>query len=230
MTTAVTNTSSTSAADIFNAINGQSGSAKKTASATEDLQDKFLTLLMTQMKNQDPLNPMDNAQVTTQLAQINTVNGIEKLNSTLSQLVQSYSDSQAMQSAALIGKNVLVAGSTLNLANGLAEGGIQLSGPADTITVKVMDSTGKVVTTENLGARNQAGSFAFGWDGSDAAGNALPAGKYTFSVEATQGGNKVDAKALQIGTVNAVVRSTNGFSLDLGAQGTVTFGDVQQIL
>ena len=75
-----TSTSGTgSAADIFAALNGTS-STTKSKSTTEAMEDRFLTLLMTQIKNQDPLNPLDNAQVTTQLAQINTVNGIERLN------------------------------------------------------------------------------------------------------------------------------------------------------
>ena len=71
-----TPTSATSADQLINSFN----QAGKQTSATEGLQDRFLKLLVTQMKNQDPLNPMDNAQVTSQLAQISTVSGIDKLN------------------------------------------------------------------------------------------------------------------------------------------------------
>ena len=74
----VGDTTSTTAAATFSAINGSSGSKTKTTDSVEDQQNKFLTLLMTQIKNQDPLNPMDNAAVTTQLAQLNTVSGIAK--------------------------------------------------------------------------------------------------------------------------------------------------------
>ena len=80
-----------------------------------------------------------------------------------------------------------------------------------------------------LGA-HEAGVFNIRWDGVMADGTKAADGNYTFSVEAVQGGNKVTATALQIGTVSALVRSSNGFLLDLGTLGTVDFSDVQQIL
>src|SRR3990172_3630817 len=116
MMASVTNNTATNAADIFSSINGSSGTASTSTSAAADLENRFLTLLMTQIKNQDPLNPMDNAAVTTQLAQLNTVNGIEKLNTTLTSLLAGYSETQAMQTAGMIGKNVMVAGKNLPLA------------------------------------------------------------------------------------------------------------------
>lgn len=112
----VTNNTTTSAAEIFASINGSSKATS--TSATADMENRFLTLLMSQIKNQDPLNPMDNAAVTTQLAQLNTVSGIEKLNATLSQLLSGYNETQGLQAAGIIGKNVMVAGNILPLANG----------------------------------------------------------------------------------------------------------------
>lgn len=223
----VTNNTTTSAAEIFASINGSSKATS--TSATADMENRFLTLLMSQIKNQDPLNPMDNAAVTTQLAQLNTVSGIEKLNATLSQLLSGYNETQGLQAAGIIGKNVMVAGNILPLANGQAVGGALLEGAADAVKLTVKNAAGKVVQTEDLGAK-EAGSFYFAWDGKDANGNALADGKYTFTVEATAGGKKVAATAMQIGTVSAVARSNGGFVLDLGALGDVAFKDVQQIL
>ena len=137
----VSNTTTTSAADTFAAINGSS-STKKTTSTTEDQENKFLRLLMTQIKNQDPLNPMDNAAVTTQLAQLNTVSGIEKLNATMSQLLDGYNETQAIQSAGMIGKNVMVAGNKLPLGSGQSVGGAFLDAAADKVTVNIIDSAG----------------------------------------------------------------------------------------
>ena len=77
------------------------------------------------------MNPLDNAQVTSQLAQLNTVNGIEKLNTTLTQLLAGYNETQAMQAAGMIGKNVMVAGNKLPLASGAAYGGVQLDAAAE---------------------------------------------------------------------------------------------------
>lgn len=224
----VSNSTKTSAADTFAAINGSAG-VKKATSTTEDQENKFLRLLMTQIKNQDPLNPMDNAAVTTQLAQLNTVSGIEKLNATMAQLLDGYNETQAIQSAGMIGKNVMVAGNKLPLTNAKAVGGGSLDAAADKVTVTIKDSAGKVVSTEVLGAR-EAGGFYFAWDGKDDAGALLPDGNYTFAVEASKEGKKVSSSAMQVGTVSAVIRSKSGFLLDLGALGKVPFKDVQQIL
>lgn len=225
----VTNTTSSSAADIYAAINGSSGSTTTTTSTAAEMENRFLTLLMTQIKNQDPLNPMDNAAVTTQLAQLNTVNGIEKLNTTLSQLLSGYNEAQGLQAAAIIGKNVMLAGNTLPLSDGVAYGGGVLESAADSVTLTIKNAAGKTVQTQSLGAK-EAGTFYFAWDGKDADGNQLADGAYTFSVEAKSGSNTVTATAMKIGTVSAVARSGSGFVLDLGAQGDVAFKDVQQIL
>lgn len=225
----VSNSNSSTAAEIFAAINGNANKTTNQASTTAEMEDRFLTLLMAQMKNQDPMNPLDNAQVTTQMAQLSTVNGIEKLNATLAQLLSGYNEAQAMQAAGIIGKNVMVAGNSLPLVNKQAVGGVMLDGAADSVTLTVKDSTGKVVNTENLGARD-AGSFYFAWDGKDTNGNVLKDGTYTFAVEATAAGKKLTATPMQIGTVSAVVRGKDGFLLDLGAFGDVAFKDVQQIL
>ncbi len=224
----VNDTSSTTAADLYAKIGGSS-SSKSSTSAAAETESRFLTLLMAQMKNQDPLNPLDNAQVTTQLAQLSTVNGIEKLNETMTQLLSGYNEAQAMQAAGMIGKNVMVAGKNLPLVEGQSVGGISLAGSADRVQLTIKDSTGKVVQVEDLGV-HEAGNFYFGWDGKDADGNVLPDGNYTFSVEATANGQKVDATAMQIGTVSAVTRGTDGFLLDLGSFGKVAFKDVQLIL
>lgn len=219
--------SATAAADVFASINGSTASTKK--SMASDMETRFLTMLTTQLKNQDPLNPMDNAQMTSQLAQINTVNGIEKLNTTMGQLLTSYGNSQAMQAAGMIGKNVLVAGSSMTLTAGQSLGAVKLDGPADHVVLTIKDSTGKVVQSQDLGA-NAAGNVSFQWDGKNDAGVQLADGKYSFAVSATQGSATVAATALQLGTVSAVTRNTNGFVLDLGDRGSVSFTDIQQIL
>lgn len=219
--------STNNAAETYSAISGANSKAKTTTTA--DMENTFLTLLTTQLKNQDPLNPLDNAQVTTQLAQINTVSGIERLNTTLTKLLGAYDSSQAMQSSSLIGKGVLVAGNNLVLSSGVGGGGIKLDEAADQVTIKVLDASGKVVQSQNLGAR-EAGVFTFAWDGKNDAGEQLADGAYKFSVEATKGSDKVGATALNAGMVSAVTRSSSGFVLDLGNLGSVKFDDVQQIL
>ncbi|HCZ13850.1 MAG TPA: flagellar biosynthesis protein FlgD [Candidatus Accumulibacter sp.] len=216
--------------DILASLNAKSRSGTNDlVSTSEEVQNRFLKLLVTQLKNQDPLNPLDNAAVTTQISQINTVTGIERLNTTLETLLSTYNDGQAVQAAALIGKSVLVGGSGLVLANGQASAGVSLAEPADNLTLTILGGGGGVVQSQTLGARD-AGSFAFTWDGkTDAGADALP-GTYSFKVDAVRGGEKVAAEALQIGTVSALVRDKGGFQLDLGGLGRVDFSKVRQIL
>jgi flagellar basal-body rod modification protein FlgD len=220
---------SNTAADVYAAINGAAKSTK-TTSAAADQEKQFLTLLMTQIKNQDPLNPMDNAAVTTQLAQLNTVSGIEKLNTTLTTLLGGYAETQAMQTAGMIGKNVMVAGNKLPLASSQAVGAIQLESKADKVTLTIKDSAGKIVQTTELGEQ-AAGNSYFAWDGKDSSGTVLADGNYTFSVDAkTSDGKAVKVTAMQVGTVSAVVRSGTGFKLDLGSMGQFAFSDVQEVI
>src|SRR5262245_54146433 len=102
--------------------------AKKDASAANA--DRFLTMLVAQLKNQDPLNPLDNAQVTTQMAQISTVEGVNRLNSTLEQLAGAFGAAQPLQATSMVGRQVLVQGGALALGAEGARGGYALAGAA----------------------------------------------------------------------------------------------------
>jgi flagellar basal-body rod modification protein FlgD len=202
--------------------------AVKTKSTSGDAQDRFLKLLTTQLKNQDPLNPMDNAQMTSQLAQISTVDGIEKLNATLQKLVASSLDGEALQAAGLVGHQVMVAGSGLQLGDTGAIGGLQLDAAADQVSVIIKDLNGLVMRTLNLGDLD-AGMHNFNWDGTTDAGAQAVNGNYGIEVAAKRGSEKVAAWALQLGAVSNINRSTQGIALDLGSLGLVKLGDVKQI-
>ena len=199
-----------------------------TTSTADQLGDRFMTMLVTQMQNQDPLNPMDNAEITSQLAQINTVKGIDSLNSTLQKLLSSYSDALSMQSSSLVGKNVLAAGNSLQLGDSGALAGVKLDGDADKVSIVISDAKGVKVAQEELGSQ-KAGVLDFAWDGTDANGTRLANGSYQFSVQATQGANKVTTTALEVGMVSALVRGQNGFQLEIPGTGLVDFNAVQQI-
>lgn len=224
-------TSTTLASDTYAAINAaNAGKSGSSASASADnIQSQFMTLLTTQLKNQDPLNPMDNAQMTSQLAQISTVQGIDKLNSTLSKLIDSQSQTQTLQSAALVGRGVLVAGSNLNLQSGAAVGGFELAGPADKVSIDIKDANGVVVRTLTDSGL-EAGVYPFAWDGKTNSGEAAADGQYSFTVNATQGSNDVTVNKLQYGLVNSVAVSGSGISANLGALGLVSWSEIKQIL
>lgn len=231
--TASTATDSNSAAAMFAALNAASSGAGKAdkagTSATEGAQDRFLKLLTTQLKNQDPLNPLDNAQMTSQLAQISTVDGITKLNSTLQTLLNNNADSQTLQAAALVGHSVLVPGNKLTLHDGMSIGGVELDSAADKVVATIKDANGLVVRTLDLGAL-PAGTTQVSWDGKTDNGATAVNGTYSVSFDAKQGTSKVTATALQYGDVTSVAKNINGVSLTVGNLGTLTLSDVKQIL
>ena len=119
-------------------VNVTSTPAPASAADTTVTADRFLKLLVAQMKNQDPLSPMDNAQVTSQMAQINTVSGIEKLNNTVAGLATQFTQLQAIQGASLVGHDVVVPGNGLQITNAVGEGGFELTAPADQVKVEIL--------------------------------------------------------------------------------------------
>lgn len=203
-------------------------SAKKT-SAAEDMESRFLSLLMTQLKNQDPLNPTDANQMTAQLSQISTVSGIEKLNASMDKLLSSYASTQNMQAAAMIGKAVLTAGNGMELSSYGAMAGINLEEAAERVTVEIRNAAGKVVQTQELGAQ-PAGVVNFTWDGLSDAEEAMPAGKYTFKVSAANSDTAVKSTALEAGMVSAISLTSSGVSLQLSNNKTASYSDILQIM
>lgn len=215
----IQSTSATSAASA------QLQSTTGNAAGTED---RFLKLLVTQLKNQDPLNPLDNAQITSQMAQLSTVSGVEKLNATLQSLAASFTATQSMQATSMIGRGVLVPGSAINLQSGAAVAGVELAQPADKVVVSILDASGKVLQQVDIGAQ-AAGVAAFQWDGATGSGTAAD-GAYTFSVNATRGAEKVDASPLAFGQVSAVSPTAQGAMLAIGGLGNVALSDIRQVV
>ncbi len=218
-----TNVNSTTAASTA------STTPASTAKAASDAGDRFLKLLVTQLQNQDPLNPMDNAQVTSQLAQISTVDGVNKLNTTLQTLLSSYASTQALQSAAIIGHGVLLPSDKLALQTGPVTAGVDLKTAADSVVVSILDASGTLVNKVDLGAQ-AAGSATFQWDGTKSDGTAAAPGAYTFSVKALQGGETVSADALAVGKVSSVTLTPSGAKLNVTGLGSIDLSQVKQIL
>jgi flagellar basal-body rod modification protein FlgD len=224
--------------DLLNSVNAKK--KEVVAGSVEADQDKFMTLLITQMKNQDPMNPLDNAQITSQLAQLSTVTGVNKLNTTLESLKASYQSSESLQAANMIGHGVLVPGGTVGLFDGKGIMGVEIASAADKVDLIITDpSTGKDVQTISLGAQ-QPGIVPIAWDGVpdptklDAAGKpiTLKNGNYLIRVVATRGDEQLkDAKALSFDSVASVTTSAkDGVKLNLPSLGVVSMADIKQIL
>lgn len=221
--TAITGTLPQSLLDTMNP-------ATSTAQSTSaEAQDRFMKLLVTQMQNQDPLNPMDNAQVTSQLAQLSTVTGIDKLNSTLESLMGSYQASQSLQAANMIGHGILAPGAGISLAESKGLMGVEFPQAVDAAKVIIRDASGNQIQTLDLGAQN-AGSQPLLWDGKKADGTTAPDGNYTFEIQASLAGKSMDATALQFGVVSTVSTGTAGVTINAPGLGAVNFADIRQIL
>ncbi|QKJ86758.1 Flagellar basal-body rod modification protein FlgD [Paramixta manurensis] len=220
---------------LNNSVVNGSSSADNSASAVSgssaaDLQSNFLTLLVAQLKNQDPTNPMDNNQLTTQLAQINTVSGIEQLNTTLGSISGQINSNQSLQASALLGHGVMVDGTQILAGKGQTTPfGVELATASTATSVTISDSTGKVVRTLDLGGLS-AGVHSFSWDGTLTDGSTAPDGKYTFSVTASQGADQLVAQPLNYALVNGVTTDASGAILDLGTMGTTSLDNIRQII
>jgi len=207
-----------------NDVTVSSTPAATAAADTTVTADRFLKLLVAQMQNQDPLSPMDNAQVTSQMAQINTVTGIDKLNTTVQGLSSQFMQLQAVQGASLVGRDVIVPGNKLSIDETAAvgQGGFELANAADAVKVEILSPSGAVVQTLNLGAAG-AGVHSFNWpSGTATAGSGL-----TFRVSATSGGVATAATALMRDRVDAVSTTGTTFNLELASSGTVPYSTVR---
>lgn len=222
MTTVQNNTASQALLDSVN------GTKAKTTSTVDSVQDRFMTLLVTQMKNQDPLNPLDNAQVTSQMAQLSTVTGIDKLNATVQTLIDNTQQSQSYQATNMIGHVVLSTGNNMELSKSQGMYGIDLASRADNVTVTLRNANGKSVSELALGAQ-PIGQSQLLWNGTDSSGATLPDGKYTFEVKATLGGQAVTSSTLNYATVQSVTNSSAGIKLNLSDATSINNSDVKQI-
>ncbi|MVW78208.1 flagellar hook capping FlgD N-terminal domain-containing protein [Bordetella sp. 02P26C-1] len=225
MTTAITNQGNSSS------LYATQTAAAKSANDTSQLQDQFLTLLVTQLQNQDPLNPMENAEVTSQMAQLSTVSGINELNATLQAVAGQIDVSQSMQTASLIGKSVLVPGEKVKVGEGVATPfGVDLMSPAAKVTTSILDASGRVVRVIEHGPQ-PVGVMSLAWDGKDDMGVAVPDGAYTVQVAASDtSGTAVAASALTYGQVNSIAFTADGLRMDLGLAGNVPVSDLRKVM
>ncbi len=217
------------------------------AAATED---RFLRLLVAQMRNQDPLNPLDNAQVTSQLAQINTVRGIEQLNASMSKMAAVSGEVSPLAAVGLLGRQVLVAGDTFDwkeAAPGVAGGepgavdaaaatapavrlGFELPAEARAVRVEIVDAAGRVVRTHEL-AGVAPGVHTFEWDGRHADGTRAVAGSYRLrAAAASHDGAPLDVATLTPVRVTGIAQAAGGARVELGGRPAVATSAIRAVL
>ncbi|MNF39811.1 Basal-body rod modification protein FlgD [compost metagenome] len=204
----------------------------KTETKSKDLgKNEFLELLVAQLNNQDPMAPQENGEFIAQLAQFSTVEGVEKLNSSMSTLLSGYQSSQALQASSLVGRKVIVPSekAVVDTAETF-KASASLPVSSSNVWVNVYDDAGALVNRINLGQQS-AGSVSFMWDGKDSSGKLMPPGTYKFEAQAEVEG---EAKALYTmlpANVDSVTLGQNGgeLMLNLAGIGSVGLSKVQVI-
>ena len=197
-------------------------------------QDVFLELMVTQMRNQNPLDPQKNSEFVAQLAQFSSVEGLDKLNKTMDSFVGSFENSlqsnQALQASAMVGRFVKVNSETSYLGtDGLIAGTIDVPQSTDDLKIKIYNDKGELVAEELLGEAT-AGPMDFVWDGTSGE-QKLPAGNYTFEAYGNFGGDDVQLNTALSHNVDSVSVGANGaVSLNVAGVGAVPIAAVREIL
>ncbi|MGD0623601.1 MAG: FlgD immunoglobulin-like domain containing protein [Thermodesulfobacteriota bacterium] len=213
-----------SVSSISTAAN-QTTQATETQRSTTLTQADFLNLFTKQLQYQDPLSPMDNYQMATQMAQFEEVQALNDM----TQLLQNLQASSSLQGVGLIGKKVEATGNTLSIDQNTVSGGsYQLAKPGK-VYLQIFDANGNMVRLIDDGVKDTS-KQTFTWDGKDQQGNQLPAGNYTFSVSAMDGNNQpIQVTTSRIATVTGISFENGVTYLNLGSD-KITINDIIAIL
>lgn len=211
-----------------------SSSSVGTGSSADDLLNNFMTLLVAQMQNQDPTSPMDNNQLTAQLAQFNTAAGVEQLNTTMNSMGSLVASMQQMNSADWVGRDIMIEGepSVSTAQDGNEKVGLSLNSDADEVTVTLTDPAGNAYTAKLKNV--EAGVHQYSLDDfedfqpSDPRVQADTSFKVSFSATNADGSTPT-ITALKPAKVQSVSFTNSGAVLQLGIDGTATLGEVYLI-
>ncbi len=212
----------------LSALNGTSSSTSGSTMSTKnaaDTQDRFLKLLVAQMNNQDPLNPMDNAQVTSQMAQIQQVTSLSTLDTSIKSLGTQLGQMQALQSISLVGREVSVPSDKLQVVEGVAEGSYELDGAAQAVKLEILNGSGTVIDTQQLGAQG-SGRQTFSWN---AGTKAAEGSEVKYRITATNGTATVASTTYAFDKVDAVYSEGGSLKLNLARLGPVDYTSVSAV-
>ena len=214
-----------------NASSG-SGAAAGAAGATSLGGTDFLTLMLAQLKNQDPTSPVDSNTFLSQLASLSEVQGITNLNTSFSALSGSMVSSQALQASSLLGHQALVSSSAASLATagGTITGAVAVPQTTSGVTLNIANSAGVLVQRIILGAQS-SGLANFSWNGTQGDGTKAPPGQYTLTAQVAGVASGTAVGTYVNGTVQSVTMGagTTGLTLNVAGLGSVPFSSVQQI-
>ncbi|AHG60048.1 Flgd [Buchnera aphidicola str. G002 (Myzus persicae)] len=190
-----------------------------------DLQKNFLSLLIAQIKNQDPTDPIKNTELTSQLAQINTATGVEKLNNTVLNISNEINKNQNVQISSLIGHRVMIPSTQIVHTQGApSRYGIELVGYATLVEIQIKDKNGNTLYTKRMNDM-KPGIHNFIWNAKD-----INTGKYDILVSAKNKDQNIPVQSLSESLVQSVIISSRGPLIDLGVAGNITLSQIREIL
>lgn len=206
------------------------GSPTKAARSDRLGQDQFLELMLAQLKNQDPLKPLQSGEFLSQIAQFNTATGVRELQASFGQLAGALYSNQALQASTLVGRTVLVAAPQAVLADGRLQAAVELPDGAPDVQVGIYDAAGQLVRRLSLGSR-PAGMAGFTWDGRADSGATAPPGAYQVRAQAMYYGTAYAVPTYVPARVESVSLGGAGqaITLNLTGLGAVDFGAVREI-
>jgi flagellar basal-body rod modification protein FlgD len=211
------------------AVNTSSAAGTAAKAAQKDnktlSQADFLSLLIQQMRNQDPTQPMDSSQMVSQLAQINQVSATQNLQTSFDALAQSMQGNQLLQASSMVGRSVTVPSAVGRLQGGALDGAVNVPDGGGRTFVRITDSAGNVVRTIDMGTQ-VAGLANFNWDGVGDDGQPLPPGVYglTAQVGTAAAATYVSGKVAGVGMTGA-----DGAYLDVDGFGGVLLSQVARV-
>ncbi len=193
-------------------------------------QEDFLKLMTTQLRMQSPLQPLENGQFLAQMAQFSSVKGIQELTASFAKLADALAAARALQAAAMVGREVTVPGSVLELeSRGGARGAVDVPASSGQVVVRVLDASGQLIRRLELGSR-PAGLTSFSWDGTDEAGEPVAPGTYRFEAQARIDGQMQALEGYRLARVRAVaLGGEEGVRLVLANGDQVSLAKVRQI-
>lgn len=200
-------------------------------SATDLGIDDFLALMTAQLKNQDPMKPLDSTEFVAQLAQFGTVSGVQEMQNSLGALTESLRSAQALQGTSLVGHDVLAAADTATVVSGESvRGALEIPTGTSSIKLTVSDSSGQVVRHITVPAN--AGLREFVWDGLDDRGEPAAGGTYEFTAVASIGGTNESLQPYLASRVASVTidAAGTGLTLNTNSLGALALSDVRRVM
>ena len=179
-------------------------STTSNGTSSADLSKNFLKMLTVQLQNQDPMNPMDNAAMTSQLAALNQVDGINKLNTSVTSLVAQMQSANFMNLSSSVGKTALAEGSKVYFSGHAVGMAAKLDAPAASLKAVIRDSNSQIVNQFDFGPAG-SGMTDFIWDGGDDAGKQVASGMYTLELTATDAQGKTTSPSSYVGAMVASI-------------------------